>query len=316
MVEDIRERLPGAEENILLRPKTTIRVGGEARYFYQAKTIDQLIKAVKTARDSKMPYLILGGGSNVILSDHGYSGLVIENRTDQIQVRDNQMAADSGVFLDTLVRNLAEQGQGGLEFLAGIPGTVGGAVVNNAGAFGIAIKDVLVSCLILDLDNQKRVLHPQELGFGYRKSKFKGQTEGEKFPVILRVVLKTKKSSPDVVLRQIGGYRKIREKKHPKEFSAGCIFVNPKIEDDMPIEWRERAKGDRISAGFLLDQAGAKGMRERGAMVSPDHANFIINRSRAKAGQIKALADKMKKLVKDKYGITLVREVEFIGKFD
>ena len=316
MAEKLIAKLKGVEQNFPLKQKTTMRVGGEARFFYQAKTIPQLIKAVKIARSLQIPHLILGGGSNIIVSDQGYPGLAIENRTSQIEVQDGQVAVDSGVFLDLLVRSLVEQGRGGLEFLAGIPGTVGGAVINNAGSFGWQINNFLISCLILDPDSQEKVVSPDKLGFDYRKSALKAQTEGEEFPVILRAVFKVNKSSSEAVMRKINDYRRMREKNQPQQFSAGCIFCNPKIKGDIPKEWQEKVKEGRISAGYLLDMAGAKKLREGGARVSPEHANFIINPSRAKAEQIKKLADKMKKLVKDKYGISLIREVEFIGKFD
>jgi len=316
MAECSVSKLSGLQENVLLKQKTTIRVGGKAKYFVTVKTVDELAKAVKSARAEQIPHMILGGGSNVIFSDQGYDGLVIENRTDQIELEDGQVQVDSGVFLTSLVRNIAEQGVGGLEFLAGIPGTVGGAVVNNAGAYGRWFKDVLVVVSVLDIKGKKKLMYPDQLGFKYRSSDLKARTEGELFPVILRVILKTRKTTPDVVLRQINDYRKIREKTQPAGFSAGCIFCNPKVDDNLPEEWQDKVKNGRISAGFLLDLAGAKKQRIGHARVSQEHGNFIVNKGRAKAQQIKSLADKMKKLVKEKSNIILNREVEFIGKFE
>jgi UDP-N-acetylmuramate dehydrogenase len=316
MTEELIAQLKNLEQNLPLKSKTTMRVGGEARFFYRAEKISQLVKAVKIARSLKIPHLILGGGSNIIISDQGYPGLVIENRTSQMEIQNGQVATDSGVFLDLLIRNLAEQDRGGLEFLAGIPGTVGGAVINNAGSFGWQIGNRLVNCLIFDQAGQEKVVSPAELDLDYRKSSLKAQTEGEEFPVILRAVFKVGESSSEAVMRKINDYRRIRDKSQPQQFSAGCIFCNPKIKGDFPGEWRDKIKDGRISAGFLLDMAGAKKLREGRARVSSEHANFIINPSRAKAGQVKKLADKMKKLVKDKYGISLIREVEFIGDFD
>jgi len=316
MAKDLVSKLQGLEENVFLKQKTTMRVGGKARYFITVKSVDELEKAVKAARIEQMSHMILGGGSNVIFSDQGYPGLVIANRADKIEVEDGQVQVDSGVFLASLVRNIAEQGIGGLEFLAGIPGTVGGAVVNNAGAYGRWFKDVLVVVSVLDTKGKKRLLYPDQLGFKYRSSNLKSRTEGELFPVILRVILKTKKSTPDVVLRQINDYRKIREKTQPAGFSAGCIFCNPRVDENLPEEWKDKVKDGRISAGLLLDLAGAKKQRIGHARVSQEHGNFIVNKGRAKAQEIKTLADRMKKLVKEKSNIILNREVEFIGKFE
>jgi len=316
MANRLIEQIPGIKRNYPLKLKTTMKVGGPAKYFYQARSVSDLVKAVKTARRLNIPHLVLGGGSNLIFADQGYDGLVIENRSNQLVVQDGQISADSGVFLETMIRNLAEQGNGGLEFLAGIPGTVGGAIVNNAGAFGLSISKVLISCLILDEKGHERIAYPKELEFKYRSSKLKGKTEGESFPVVLRTVLRTKVLTSGIVKRQIDNYQKIRAKTQPAGlFSAGCIFSNPKIKGEIPEEWQDRVKKGRISAGYLLDLAEAKKLKIRQAEVSDRHANFIINRSRAKADEIKELADQMKRLVKDKYGISLIREVEFIGKF-
>lgn len=310
------KKIVNIQENVWLKDKTTIRVGGRARFYCQAETTEQLAEIVKFARQEKLNHIILGGGSNLIFSDKGYQGLVIKNQTSRIELQNDQVTADSGVFFERLIRFLAEEGWGGLEFLAGIPATVGGMIINNGGAFGWQIGDLLISCLILDYDNKEKLVSKDDLELEYRRSKYKGQTEGESFPVILRGTFAVKKSLPGVVIRKMTDIKKIRAKKTPAGFSAGCIFKNPKInQKELPQEWASQVRDGRISAGYLLDMAGAKNLRIGQAVVSSAHANFIINRSRASAKEIKELCQQMRRLVKDKYGISLEKEVEFIGDF-
>lgn len=311
------DKMPGLEKNKVIRNKTTIKVGGRVKYYQKVSTVDQLIKTIALAREKKIDHMIIGGGSNLIFSDYGYDGLVIENRSSNIEVQDNQIISDSGVFVEKLVRASAEHGLQGLEFLAGIPATVGGIIINNAGAHGKEVKDVLVNVLVLNPRGKKEIISPDKLNFSYRESKLKGLTSGNNFPVILKAYFDTSRVGFNLAKRKLENYRKIRSKNHPVGFSAGCIFKNPKVSlDQLPEEWQDKVSKGRISAGFLLDLAGAKEMSVGHAYVSQDHANYIINKKRAKAIQIKELRDKMKELVKKKYGINLENEVEFIGDFN
>ncbi len=313
----MNNQITEAEKNKVIKSRTTIKVGGRVKYYKKVDSIDSLVETVLAARKKEIEHIIIGGGSNLIFSDMGFQGLVIENRSSNIEVQNNQIISDSGVFTEKLVRISSEFGLQGLEFLAGIPATVGGLVVNNAGAYGREIADLLVNVLIMDQSGKQVMTSPSELGFSYRESKLKGKTSGINFPIVLKAYFDLKKASHDNVARKIEDHKKIRAKSNPAGFSAGCIFKNPKINKiDFPDEWLDKVKNGRISAGFLLDMAGAKGMSVGHAYVPEEHANYIINKKRAKAAQVKALRDKMKKLVKDKYGITLENEVEFVGKFD
>lgn len=304
------------DKDVPLKDKTTMRVGGRAEYYYKATTLEELVEVVELAREAEINHLVLGKGSNIIFSDNGYPGLVIDNKTNKVETQDTKVFAESGISLESLIRVLAEKGLGGLEFLSGIPGSLGGAIVNNAGSFGWQMADIIAGVLVLDSKGEKKFLKTEEMDFGYRKSALKGKTEGKNFPVVLKGVINAKRSSSDVVLRKTNDYKKIKAKKQPKGFSSGSIFCNPKVKGDIPDQWEELTKKGRIPAGFLLDQAGAKDLREGRAVVSDEHANFIINRSRARAQQVKDLKDKMLKQVQEKYGISLVPEVEFIGRFE
>jgi UDP-N-acetylmuramate dehydrogenase len=313
MIKDLN--INGLLEKVSLKDKTTMKTGGKADYYVKVETVKELKNAVIKARKAQVDHIILGGGSNIIFSDKGYKGLVIDNKSNGINIRETQVESDSGVYASKLVRALAEQGKSGLEFLSGIPATVGGLIVNNGGALGWQMSDVFTSCLILDDDNKEKILYKEDLQFDYRFSVLKGKTEGTSYPVVLKGSFTLKPSAHDHVLRKIDDIRKIRAKKNPQGYSSGCIFKNPKIDEkDLPDSWKKQvdSKG-RISAGFLLDMAEVKGMRVGKAYVSQEHANFIINRRNARASDIKELSEKMKKLVKEKYGISLEREVEFIG---
>ncbi len=305
------------KENHLIKDRTTMKVGGKAKYYKLVNSTDELVEIITWARKNKIEHLIIGGGSNLIFSDKEFDGLVVENRSSQIEVQNGQIEADSGVFIEKLVQVLAENNRQGLEFLAGIPATVGGVIINNAGAYGREVADVLSNILVLTEKGEKKIVPNKELDFSYRQSSFKGKTSGVSFPVVLRGYFKIKPGDYNFVSRKIEDYKKIRLKTNPQGFSSGCIFKNPKVKTgEMPDGWQDKVKNGRISAGFLLDSAGAKGMSVGHAYVPQKHANYIINKRKAKAWQVKQLRDKMKDLVKKRYGIILENEVEFIGKFE
>jgi len=296
-------------QNVSLKEFSSIGVGGVADYFYVAKKIDDLIKAVNTAYSVKIPYIVIGGGYNIIPSDSGFPGLVVKNECSSVAFSDenSQVIVDSGLALAKLINIAAGKELGGLEFLFGIPGTVGGAVYGNAGAFSYEIGDFVKSVILLvPKDGQMSIdkKNPDWMEFSYRSSKLKKQFCNEKFkPVILTVKLQLVKRRRDEILGMMqDNLAKKRESQPLEEKSAGSFFKNI---DSAPEH----------AAGYLLDKAGAKKMRIGGAAFSKKHANFLINHKRACASDVRKLADKARELVRKKYDLELEEEVEYIGKW-
>ena len=304
-----RELGEGLRKNVILRDYISMRVGGVADYFYTAKNIDQLAKAVMLAFDLKLPYFILSGGNNVIPSDSGFPGLVIKNDSSNIAFSgdNSQVIVDSGVSLGKLINLAAGRDLGGLEFLFGVPGTVGGAVYGNAGAFNYEIGDYVKSVILLMPKEDKMVVVKKEADwfeFSYRLSKLKSDFLASKFkPVILTVKLQLVRRRKDEILGLMQQNLQKKKSSQPMtEKSAGSFFKNPS------------ANGEN-SAGYLLDQAGAKKLKVGGATFSKMHANYLINKKNATAKDVRQLAEKAKELVKDKYNVDLEEEVEYIGKW-
>lgn len=297
-----------------LKNHTSIRVGGEASYFVVVKNIKQLMDAVRSCMELKIPYFILGGGSNVIASDNGFKGMVIRNESGEMATEGTELVVGSGIALPVLVRKMAELDFGGLEFLAGIPGTLGGAVVNNAGAFGDEIGNHIKSVIVLDPTGEVRVVLNEYLGFGYRESIFKNEKDVKERGVILRVRLNVRRGMREEIIRKIENYLRLR-KKQPKGYSCGSFFKNPKMPGGkIEKDWQGLIKDGRAPAGYLLERVGAKEMKEGGSCVAKEHANWIINpKGRATAVEIKKIADELKKRVSKKYGIKLEEEVEYLG---
>lgn len=324
-VKKITEILPEIKEHVVMRDFTTFRVGGVADYFFEAKTIDNLIVAVRAANKCNISYFILGNGSNVLFSDYGFPGLVIKNSTSHIAVmkEKSQVIVDSGVMLSRLVMELASQDLGGLEFLYGIPGTVGGAFYGNAGAWGNAIGDYLKNVTVLEQDSETKGFRINQydadwMEFSYRDSKLK-RMKGKRKPIILTARLQCSRSQKEEIIRRLNAIKLKREKSHPIGLSAGSIFRNPipkGLENfagsgtrNMPEFPQER------TAGFMLDQAGAKKIKIGSAEVSNIHANFIINKGEAKAAEIRSLIEEMRAAVQQKYDIILQEEIEYVGQW-
>jgi len=317
----------GLVENEPLASHTTFGIGGPARYFYRAKTISDLMLAVNLALNLKIPYLVLGGGSNVLVSDRGFLGLCIKNEARNLSfIKEKaQVIADSGVPLSRLIIESASYDLGGLEFLYGIPGTVGGAVVSNAGTFGGAIGDFIISATLLFPDGNAKRVTKKWLNFGYRDCKLRHLVPK---PIILSIKFQFATNRREEILRKMQHFQKIRAMKQPVDRSAGSFFKNPKVDKIWAQKYLE-LKGERdlnlrsiiektghIPAGWLLEQAGAKKIRVKAARVSKKHANFIINyKGKATASQIRELAEKLKKAVNEKFGIVLEEEVEYLGEW-
>lgn len=317
--------LPGVQEHVVIRDLTTFHVGGVADYYFEAKNINDLIKAVKTAKKLAMPYFILGNGSNILFSDYGFPGLVIKNATSQIAImkEKSQVIVDSGVKLSSLIMKLASNDLAGLEFLLGVPGTIGGAIYSNAGAWGNAIGDYLKNITVIEEDKITEYLkitqHDCEwLDFSYRQSKLKNLKVKNK-PVILTARLQLSQGQKEDIIRRLNNFKNKRSNSQPVGYSAGSIFKNP-----LPAQLKNVTGAGtknmpeftaQRTAGFMLEQADAKKLKIGGAEVADIHANFIINKNNAKASEIRTLIEEMRQKVADKYNVVLKEEIEYVGQW-
>jgi UDP-N-acetylmuramate dehydrogenase len=303
-------------ENVLLRDYTTFKIGGPARYFFVAKNKEDLKNAILWAKKKKLSFFILGGGSNVLFSDNGFKGFVIKLQNTQYEIRNTKIVAEAGVPLQKLVLETAKRGLYGLENLAGIPGTLGGAIWGNAGAFGREIGDLVEEIKVLDVGGSKlkvKKLKNKGCKFGYRDSIFKKRKNW----IILGATLKLKRGKRKEIEEKIKEFLKLRKEKQPLEFpSAGSVFKNVPIEKvpkKIREKFKEKIKNGFLPAGVLIEAAGLKGVQIGGAKISEKHANFIVNVGNAKASDVKELIEKIKKEVKKKFKIQLEEEIKLVG---
>jgi UDP-N-acetylmuramate dehydrogenase len=300
-------------ENVPLRDYTTFKIGGPARYFFVAKNKEEIKEAILWAKKKKLPFFILGGGSNVLFSDNGFNGLVIKLQNRQYEIRNSKVIAEAGVPLQKLVLESAKKGLSGLENLAGIPGTLGGAIWGNAGAFGREIGNLVEEVKVLDVGSSKlevKRLKNKDCKFGYRDSIFKRK----KNLIIFEASLKLKKGNKKEIEEKIKEILKLRKEKQPLGFpSAGSVFKNVpirKIPKKIRERFKEKIKNGVLSAGALIEAAGLKGYQIDGAKISEKHTNFILNVKNAKAKDVVVLMNLIKKRVKNKFKITLEEETQ------
>jgi len=305
------------KRNISLKDYTTYKIGGKAEYFFIAKTKEDLINAVKTAKSSKLPIFILGGGSNVLFSDKKIKGLVIKIDILDINFQGNKVVVGAGIDLTKLSYLLSEKGLSGLEWSTGVPGTVGGAIYGNAQAFGTKISDAIESVQAIDVKTSKIKDFPKDrCKFSLKNSVFKKN----KNLVIISSTLKFEKKNEEEIKNKIKEYLDYRKKNHPMSFpSAGSTFVNPEIvvKNKKLLEKYPELKGFNekkvIPAGYLIAKSGLIGKKIGRAQISEKHANFILNLGGAKAKDVKALITLAQRKVKKNFNIQLQPEVQFVG---
>lgn len=283
------------QKNVSLKKFCTYRTGGNALYFAEARSEQEIIGLREFARSQEIPFYILGGGSNTLFPDDDYPGLIIHNKMTEVKIMGECIAAQAGVNLTKLLLKAAEHNLGGLSGLINVPGSVGGAIYGNAGIPDIRISDVLLQAVILPAnENQAKTVNVDYFEFGYRHSKIK-QTKD----IILSGLFKFK-SEPNIKIRaEINQYSKARALRQPTGLSCGSFFKNP---------------GQFPSAGWLIEQAGCKGLSVGGAVISQKHANWIMNTGTATTKDIVTLAKKVHQLVKEKFNVDLEPEVQIINK--
>lgn len=301
------------QKNVLLSHHTTFRIGGSARYFFCAKSERELLLAIEAAQKEGLPFFVLGGGSNVLFSDNGFNGLVIKCEMDKIKISENgKIQVEAGVLWNDLVLFSAKNNLSGLEWGAGIPGTVGGAVRGNAGAYGHSISEFVEEVKIFN--NEKiEMISVNDCGFKYRESIFKKN----KNLIVLSVVFKLQAGSKDKGEKKINEILAARNEKIPSFPSAGSFFKNiilaGQSENFKKMIPLEKIRAGKVAAAYLIEECGLKGKKIGGAQISEKHANFIVNAGGATARDILALADLCKEEVKKKFGVELEEEVKIVG---
>jgi len=305
-------------KRISLKDFSNFRIGGFARDFVQAETVDSLIDSIKTAKQVGLPVFVLGGGTNILWSDDGFDGVVIQPAFKHISYDGNKVTAGAGFSMPHLVSSTVSRGLAGLEWAGGLPGSFGGAIYGNAGCFGGETKDVVEEVISLNMDTLEIERRERdECGFGYRNSIFKSNKNPE---VIIQATLGLKPGNKIFLNNSVQEKIKYREARQPLEYpNIGSIFKNVPVEGlpkKLVDECRDVIKEDPfpvIPAAHLIDQAGMKGASVGGATVSTKHPNFIVNTKDAKASDVKELIKMIKEKVQDKYGIILKEEVLIIN---
>ena len=305
------------QNNILLAPYTTFKIGGPARYFVSVSSEEELKSAAEWAKKNNLPILILGGGSNVLISDKGFNGLVIKIQDSRFKIQDSEVICGAGVPLMMIVSEAVKDGLSGLEWAIGIPGTIGGAIRGNAGAFGKAIGEFIESAEVFDVSKMKIVSYSNEnCRFGYRDSIFKKNSN----LIILRAIVELRRGEKENIRNLIKEYLSGRPTGLGK--SAGCFFKNiPWSRKDLDKELLIKSFSElkiysekpKIATGFLIDHLGLKGKKIGGAEIPAQHANYIINTGNASAEDVVMLASLVKERVQHHYGFLLEEEVELAG---
>ena len=285
------------KENESMASHCTFRCGGNAELFVTPGSIDELTQVVALCRENDVEFLVIGNGSNLLVKDEGYKGVIIEvnSRISFIDVIGEDIVADAGAKLSAVAVTAMENDLGGFEFAHGIPGNIGGAVMMNAGAYGGELKQVLESAVVLTQEGELLTIPVEELGLAYRTSVVE-----KKDYVVVEATLRLKKGDQAAIREVMDDLKQRRVTKQPLEFgSAGSTFKRPK----------------GYFAGKLIEDAGLRGFRIGDAQVSEKHCGFVINRGNATAAQVCELMQEVVKKVKETSGVTLEPEVKRIGEF-
>jgi UDP-N-acetylmuramate dehydrogenase len=305
--ENLKETEPIAKH-------TSWRIGGPADYFLRATDEAELVVLLKTCRTRNIPLLVIGNGSNMLVADKGWRGMVVENRLDKFSLTElgdgrGLLKAGSGALLGALSRRIAKQGWAGFEFAATIPGSVGGGIVSNAGAHGGDFSKILRRVAVATADGECKIFLPEALDLAYRDSRWRDKVGNAKVPLgnpgnelILWAEFELHQGDPAAIKQHIDQMTDWRRANQPQEPSGGSVFKNP--------------PGPFGSAGSLIEKAGLKGHRIGGAQISLRHANFIVNLGGAKAQDVIDLINLARQVVKEQFGAEIEPEVEMLGELD
>ena len=305
--------------NIELAPYTTFQIGGKAKFFIEISQDEELEEICRWARKAGEKVVFLGGGSNILVSDKGFNGVVIRLVNNSIDICENKIECGAGALLLQVAHSSVGRCLSGLEWSFGIPrATIGGTIRGNAGAFGKAIGDIVESVKAFNFETGEfKTFSKNDCQFKYRGSFFKDNPQYLLWSAVLKFESKSKEEINETVEKNISA----RFKTQPKLPSAGCVFKNILVDDLKEINHslfdfisREiEIKGDKIGAGYLVDLAGLKGKTIGGAKISLEHGSFVVNTAKASAADVKQLIELVKKSIKDRFGLTLEEEVQYVG---
>lgn len=296
-IADVFSEIVGAwkvQVNYPIRRLTTFRIGGPAAYVVTPSNIDELKKVIQVCRECGLKMLVMGRGSNILASDEGFQGVIIKLDSDfrKVKIQNCIVEAECGITMSALAKKTADEGLSGLEFASGIPGTLGGAIYMNAGAYGNEMKDIIQEVTVIDMLGNIRHIDQSELDFGYRKSIFQYKSW-----IVLRGIMQLEEKEPAEIKARMQELNEQRAAKQPIDMpSAGSVFKRP----------------EGYYAGTLIDQAGLKGCSIGGAMVSPKHAGFVVNTGGATCQDVIMLIRHIQKTVQEKSGVLLTPEIRYL----
>ena len=281
--------------NISMKNYTTYKTGGVVKNMYFVSNVEELVELIKELQNKKEKFYIIGNGSNLIVDDNDFDGSIINlKEMNKFEINDNVLTCECGVMVPFIANKTINDSYKGLEWAISIPGTIGGCIYNNAGAYNGCMQDVISSVTVLDKDYNIKELSLEECGFGYRNSIFKTSKDF----IILSCEMNLEKYDKEKLLELVEDRKKRRLESQPLEYpSAGSVFRNP----------------ENVPAGRLIDELGLKGLKIGGAQISEKHANFIVNTGNATSNDIKNLIELITDKVKEKYNIDLVLEQEIIN---
>lgn len=280
-----------------MKKHTTFRIGGPADYYLCPHSTEELQRILQICRENKLEFFILGNGSNLLVSDKGYRGVVIQlwKNFSDIETEDNTITVKAGALLSKVAAEALEESLTGMEFASGIPGTMGGAVMMNAGAYGGEMKDIIREVTVLTREGELLTLSKEEMNFGYRTSVVK-----EKGYVVISAVLQLRKGDREEIRKVMDELKERRVTKQPLDMpSAGSTFKRP----------------EGYFAGKLIMDAGLRGFSVGGAQISEKHCGFVVNKGDATAADVLGLIGEVQKRVQEKFGVALEPEVKFLGEF-
>ncbi len=306
------------QKNFPLAQLSTFKIGGPAEFFVATAEKSELEEAVAWAKEHALPITVLGGGSNILVNDDGVKGLVIKVDTKRLDFQGDTVIAGASVDMWDVSKEAFERGLSGIEWAIGIPGSVGGAIRGNAGAHGGSLDKVVRTVIAFDYEaGEWKTFATDECGFAYRSSRFKA----EPHYIIWEVEFKLAAGERTAMEEAIRGYKQYRTDSQPKEPSAGCIFKNFFAKDIEAVnaalyadaQKDNKVRGGKIGAGYLVQKLGLMGTQAGGAVISPKHANFIVNTGNATAADVRAIIAKVKHEVKEAYGVDMEEEVQYVG---